>query len=112
MAIISPIEQYKEIHEHFTCDEEQDVFTCQQGKILTFIHFKKEKQGVTYSKVYSAKRQDCKECPILENCLSKTSKYKKIATPFGHEEMRKNHRPGSISEALALNLKRMVKASK
>ena len=95
---ISPIEQHKEIHQDFTYNEQMDAFICSQGKTLDFTYIRKKDYGKTYHKVYAAKRQDCKECLLQESCLSKTSKFKRISTPFGHEEMRKNQERSKTKE--------------
>ncbi|MEO7215788.1 IS1182 family transposase [Mucilaginibacter sp.] len=82
---------YKQERKGFTYDAGNDRYVCGQGNTLKFIGYKKH-HGV--SKLYMSKRSDCKNCPIRENCIGKSS-YKMLTNSLNSplfDEMHKRIR--------------------
>lgn len=66
---------YKQERDGFTYDQENDCFICSQEKTLKFIGYK-DSHG--RSKTYMSKRSDCKNCPVRETCIGKST-YKVVS---------------------------------
>jgi transposase len=75
-------------YREFTYDEVNDVYKCQNQKILSFTHLKHSRD--LYSKIYSAKAKDCKVCPFREQCFGKTASKRTIERPIAHELLEAN----------------------
>lgn len=69
--------QYKSEREGFTYQREEDYYTCSQGAVLTYKNTYADRDGYL-KKEYRSNVQDCKKCPLREQCLGKSSRQKKI----------------------------------
>jgi hypothetical protein len=57
---------YRPLREGFTYDQQQDHYTCQQGKTL---HFHAIRMETGYpNRYYFAQISDCKACPVKQAC--------------------------------------------
>ncbi|WP_142339169.1 transposase [Bacillus sp. AFS055030] len=70
-------------YREFRYSNETDRYICPNNKELSFTHLKKSKGQFT--KVYSAKTNECKICPFREKCFGKTSSKRTIERPIAHE---------------------------
>jgi len=73
----------------FTYNNENDIYICQNQKILCFTHLTKKENG-NYFKTYSAKSKDCKVCPFREQCFGKTGTKRTISRPIAHDLLEGN----------------------
>ena len=69
--------QYKSEREGFTYHREEDHYTCSQGAVLTYKNTYADRDGYL-KKEYRSNVQDCKQCPLREQCLGKGSRQKKV----------------------------------
>jgi len=69
--------------------KEDDVFVCPAGKRLTL----KSLQRIdnTIGRIYEAKTQDCKHCPLREKCLTPSQKFRKIFVNIFEAASQQNH---------------------
>lgn len=66
----------------FIYDSKNDEYICPNNCLLTFRTFKKG-EG---QKIYRSKHQDCKNCPLRENCISEKAKIKEVSRPYHKTE--------------------------
>jgi transposase len=66
----------------FLYDSENDEYICPNNCRLTFKTFRKG-EG---QKIYRSKHQDCKSCPLRENCISEKAKAKEVSRPYHKAE--------------------------
>jgi transposase len=83
-------------YREFIYDLETDTYMCQNQKILSFTHLRRNDEN--YYKVYSAKSKDCKVCPFREQCFGKTAKKRTIERPIAHELLEANKARSKTSE--------------
>ena len=69
--------QYKSEREGFIYHSEGDYYTCSQGAVLTYKNTYPDRDGYL-KKEYRSDVQDCKQCPLREQCLGKNSRQKKV----------------------------------
>lgn len=84
------------IHD-FEYDEESDSLTCPNGCKLVFSTYRK-KLGC---KRYKSTAKQCNNCPIRENCISGTAKYKEVERTYHKSATDKQHRANGSPEYLA-----------
>src|SRR6266542_3659788 len=69
--------QYKSEREGFIYHSEGDYYNCSQGAVLTYKNTYPDRDGYL-KKEYRSNVQDCKQCPLREQCLGKNSRQKKV----------------------------------
>jgi len=65
---IPNVSGYKAIREGFFYNQENDSYTCRQGKTLTFRRFRM--RGEHKHKIYQSRTKDCKNCPFKDTCAN------------------------------------------
>ncbi len=89
--------------DRFTYNKEKDVYVCPQGNLLRLSHVKKKKK-----KLYAARTKDCKQCPLKDQCLSKSAKRKSVERPIHQDHADKTRaRQGSAEYIRIRKLRRM-----
>lgn len=61
---------YKKDREGFQYNQQNDEYTCQQGKKITYKHHIKSHRG-RYQKVYLSNHKECSICPLRSVCIGK-----------------------------------------
>ena len=78
-AYIPNFGRYKPEREGFVYNKELDQYECQRGnKAILPLKNAKSKNGDHFVKRYSSSIKDCENCPFLEQCCGKSTKYKKL----------------------------------
>ena len=72
---------YHPLREGFTDDQQQDHYTCQQGKVLHFHAIRMETGYPT--RYYFAQISDCKACPIKQACCG--NKVRQVLTVTAYQ---------------------------
>ncbi len=90
---IPNIGSYKPTRPGFLYNQDSDQWECQRGKkaILTFKGIETNEKGLA-KKIYSTSQAECKNCSLLETCLSKKAKYKKIMETVDKPHYDKMHK--------------------
>ncbi len=78
IGYIPDLGQYKAERKGFIFHKQDDYYECSQGKKLIYKSTYPDRDGY-YKKHYHSNRKDCRECPIKDQCLGKSSKEKKLA---------------------------------
>jgi len=60
--------------ERFNYDEERDQFICPNGKLLPYVATEKKRER----RVYRARRSDCRECPLKDQCTFSERRHLKV----------------------------------
>ena len=80
-AYIPNFGQYKPEREGFIYNKDNDRYECiQEGGNRAFLPYKglqTDKLGYT-KKSYRSSERDCKNCPLVEQCCGKTTRFKKL----------------------------------
>ena len=71
---------YQPQRSSFTYDEQGDMFTCSQGKVLHRQGIRMANGSSSYS--YYAKRRDCQTCPLKAACCGKATCKRLTVTAF------------------------------
>ena len=91
-SYIPPHGTYKGGPEDFVYNEQNDSFTCSQGKNIPFVkHFRCSRTD-TKKKEYRASKHVCKGCPVRSTCLKKSQEKRITLTAFRTEYERNNQR--------------------
>jgi len=69
----------------FVYELETDSFRCPGGKSLSFTSVK------NFYKIYRAKQPDCQACPLASQCLSSSTKYRRLDRPIHQDYMELAH---------------------
>jgi len=76
--------------------KEDDVFICPEGKTLTLKRL--QRTDNTIGRVYEAKAQDCKSCPLRDKCLTPSQKFRRIFINIFDAASRRNHEKDGTPE--------------
>ncbi|HKJ79907.1 MAG TPA: IS1182 family transposase [Prolixibacteraceae bacterium] len=90
-SFIPPHGTYKGGPEGFVHNQDQDHYTCPQGKIIPFKKVFHEKKNNTKKKEYRASKQVCIDCPVRLQCLGRTAQEKKFTVTFYREQYERNN---------------------
>ena len=78
-AYIPNFGRYKPEREGFAYNKELDRYECQQGnKAVLTLQNANVKNGEHMVRRYSSSKKICANCPFLEKCCGKSTKYKKL----------------------------------
>lgn len=72
---------YKREREGFTFDEQANAYRCSQGAILSYRGEQRCRDYINHT--YASRAADCRECPIRAQCITGTSKVKKLTHSSG-----------------------------
>ena len=78
IAYIPPHPSYQPEKKDFRYNKEEDYYICSQGKRLIFKGVVLNKDGKTASRRYRTTTDDCRNCPLKEQCCKKKS-YKSLS---------------------------------
>jgi len=67
----------------FQFDSSRNIYWCPNGCELKYSHINRNHR----KKIYCASQKDCKDCPLKENCLGGSLKYRGLHIPFFKEEI-------------------------
>jgi transposase len=67
----------------FVYDKSTDSFICPAGKTLAFTHI----ASYGLKRVYAAKTADCKACPLREQCVPSSRRFRQLKRPFLQDHM-------------------------
>lgn len=87
--------QYIKIRKGFTYDAEQDVYICEQGKMLRNKGIKSDVGYFNY--FYRSSAVDCKGCPIKKECCGKSDRRTLAFTAFRNHFERMERRLKSLA---------------
>jgi len=91
-AYIPNFGRYKPEREGFIYNKELDQYECQQGnKAVLTLQNANVKNGEYTVKRYSSSKEKCADCPLLEQCCGKNTKYKKLDTSIHKEYYDRMH---------------------
>jgi transposase len=92
-AYIPNFGRYKPHREGFLYNKTLDQYECQRGnKAILPMTNAYVKNGKNFNKRYSSKESDCKNCPFLEHCCGKKTKYKKLDDSIHKEYYDRMHK--------------------
>lgn len=89
-SFIPPHGTYKGGPDGFDYSEEQDHYVCLQGEIIPFKKIFNDYRTETLKKEYRGSTDQCRNCPIKESCLGKSSKEKKFSVTYFKAEYDRN----------------------
>lgn len=94
--------QYVKVRKGFTYNAEQDVYVCEQGKML---HNKGVRSDVGYfNYFYRSSASDCKDCPVKKECCGKIKQRTLAFTAFRNHFDRMERR---LKSPLGRKMKRL-----
>ena len=107
-AYISNFGRYKPQREGFVYNRILDQYECQRGnKAILPLQNANVKNGKYINKRYSSNENDCKDCPLKEQCCGKKTKYKKLDDSIHKEYYDRMHKKITENKAYAQRLFRI-----
>ena len=82
--------------EDFNYDEETDCFMCPMGHALTLRSLEREQHNIC--RVYRANRKDCRDCPMLEKCVSESHRSRSIRVNIFEESVKRQRETDGTPE--------------
>jgi len=74
----------------FSYDTTTDMYICPEGKCLKFTHIYRGK-GNRVNKIYSARSENCKNCPRRKECFGGKARHRIISRPLFQEVFESNN---------------------
>ncbi|HLO02858.1 MAG TPA: IS1182 family transposase [Symbiobacteriaceae bacterium] len=71
----------------FEYDPQADSYVCPAGNSLPFKYVARDKA----QKIYSASQKNCKTCPLRDQCLAPSAKFRKLKRPLLQEHLDQAH---------------------
>ena len=94
------------VRDDFRYDENNDIFYCPNGKVLTMRQLQRSEYGVYWE--YRATVKDCKDCPLREKCLTPSKSSRHIQVNIFEKAFRGNHaRDGTPEHKAVLDLRQI-----
>lgn len=88
----------------FVYDKNTDSFVCPAGKRLAFTHI----ETYRLKRIYAAKTADCRACPMREQCMSPSSRYRRLKRPFLQDYVDQAHERAKSRRYRELQRKRSI----
>lgn len=88
----------------FSYDKATDSFICPAGKTLAFTHI--ESYGLM--RIYAAKTADCKVCPLRQQCMSPSRRFRRLKRPFLQDYVDQAHERTKSRRYRELQRKRSI----
>lgn len=80
----------------FQYNEADDVFICPAGNILTLKRLQRGESNI--GREYNSKTRDCNCCPLRENCLTPSQKFRRLYVNIFETAVRRSHRKDGTPE--------------